>query len=170
MTASIALRDKSALPALIAYLHGQGINALFGFGSGADFKNAKQVIAQADQGGLSLPDRDYYVKDDPKSVELRKQYLEHVTNMFKLLGDAPDKAAAEATAVMNVETALAKGSGDRVERREPERIYHKMPVTEWQSLTPDFQLHQVSYRCGRARHWTASTWRSPTSLRRLTPS
>ena len=135
-----ALGDKSALPALIAYLHGQGISALFAFGSGADFKNAKQVIAQADQGGLSLPDRDYYVKDDAKSVELRKQYLQHVTNMFKLLGDAPDKAAAEATAVMNVETALAKGSGDRVERREPERIYHKMPVTEWQSLTPDFNF------------------------------
>ena len=135
-----ALGDKSALPAQIAYLHGQGINALFAFGSGADFKNAKQVIAQADQGGLSLPDRDYYVKDDAKSVELRKQYLQHVTNMFKLLGDAPDKAAAEATAVMNVETALAKGSGDRVERREPERIYHKMPVTEWQSLTPNFNF------------------------------
>jgi putative endopeptidase len=135
-----ALGDESALPALIAYLHGQGISVLFAFGSGADFKNAKQVIAQADQGGLSLPDRDYYVKDDPKSVELRKQYLEHVTNMFKLLGDAPDKAAAEATAVMNVETALAKGSGDRVERREPERVYHKMPVTEWQSLTPDFNF------------------------------
>jgi len=134
------LGDKSALPAQIAYLHGQGINALFAFGSGADFKNAKQVIAQADQGGLSLPDRDYYVKDDPKSVELRKQYLQHVTNMFQLLGDAPDKAAAEATAVMNVETALAKGSGDRVERREPERVYHKMPVTEWQSLTPDFNF------------------------------
>ena len=135
-----ALGDKSAMPALIAYLHGQGINALFAFGSGADFKNAKQVIAQADQGGLSLPDRDYYVKDDAKSVELRKQYLEHVTNMFKLLGDAPDKAAAEATAVMNVETALAKGSGDRVERREPERVYHKMPAKDWQSLTPDFNF------------------------------
>ena len=135
-----ALSDKSNLPALIAYLHGQGINGLFSFGSGADFKNAKQVIAQADQGGLSLPDRDYYVKDDAKSVELRKQYLEHVTNMFKLLGDAPDKAAAEAIIVMNVETALAKGSGDRVERREPERIYHKMPVAEWQSLTPDFNF------------------------------
>jgi putative endopeptidase len=135
-----ALRDKAALPALMAYLHGQGINGLFDFGSGADFKNAKQVIGQADQGGLSLPDRDYYLKDDPKSVELRKQYLQHVANMFKLLGDAPDKAAAEATAVLNVETALAKGSGDRVERREPERVYHKMPVTEWQSLTPSFSF------------------------------
>ena len=135
-----ALKDKSALPVLIAHLHGQGIDGLFGFYSGADFKNAKEVIAQADQGGLSQPDRDYYVKDDAKSVELRKQYLQHVTNMFKLLGDAPDKSAAEAAAVMNVEKALAKGSGDRVERREPERVYHKMPVTEWQSLTTAFSF------------------------------
>ncbi|HLY92194.1 MAG TPA: M13 family metallopeptidase [Candidatus Angelobacter sp.] len=135
-----AVKDKSALPDLIARLHSQGINALFNFGSGADFKNAGQVIGQADQGGLSLPDRDYYTKDDPKSVELRKQYVEHVTNMFKLLGDAPEKAAAEANAVMNVETALAKGSGDRVERREPERVYHKMALTEWQGLTPSFSF------------------------------
>ncbi len=132
------LTDKAALPEVLAHLHDQGINVLFNFGSGADFKNAGQVIAQADQGGLSLPDRDYYTKDDAKSVELRKQFVEHVANMFKLLGDAPDKAATEAQDVLNIETALAKGSGDRVERREPERVYHKMAVTEWQSLTPSF--------------------------------
>jgi len=135
-----ALKDKSALPELMAHLHSQGINALFNFGSGADFKNAKQVIGQADQGGLSLPDRDYYLKDDARSVELRKQLVEHITNMLKLLGDPPDKAAAEANAVLAVETALARGSGDRVERREPERVYHKMPVTEWQALAPSFSF------------------------------
>src|SRR5581483_2284351 len=135
-----AIEDKSSLPELVAYLHSQGLNALFSFGSGADFKNAKEVIAQADQGGLSLPDRDYYVKEDPNSVQLRKAYVEHFTNIFKLLGDSQEKAAAEANAVMAIETALAKGSGDRVERREPERIYHKMPVTEWQALTPDFSF------------------------------
>ncbi|HET9838468.1 MAG TPA: M13 family metallopeptidase [Candidatus Angelobacter sp.] len=135
-----ALKDKAGIADLIAHLHGEGINALFNFGSGADFKNAGQVIGQADQGGLSLPDRDYYTKDDPKSVELRKQLAEHIANMFKLLGDPPDKAAAEANAVLNVETALAKGSGDRVERREPERVYHKMSLTEWQGLTPSFSF------------------------------
>jgi len=108
-----SVKDKSQLTDTIAHLHRQGIDVLFEFSSGADFKNAKQVIGQADQGGLSLPDRDYYLKEDAKSVELRKQYLEHVTNMFKLLGDAPDKAAAEADAVMRIETALAKGSADR---------------------------------------------------------
>ena len=135
-----SLNDKAGLPDLIGHLHSQGLYVLFAFGSGADFKNAKEVIGQADQGGLSLPDRDYYVKDDAKSVELRKQFMEHVTNMFKLLGDAPDKAAAEAQAVMNVETALAKGSGDRVERREPARVYHKMQLAEWQGLTPSFSF------------------------------
>jgi endothelin-converting enzyme/putative endopeptidase len=135
-----ALNDKAALPDLVAHLHGEGINALFGFGSGADFKNAKEVIGQADQAGLSLPDRDYYIKDDAKSVELRKQYAEHLASMFKLLGDAPAKAQAEAEAVLRVETALAKGSGDRVERREPERVYHKMPLKDWQALAPSFNF------------------------------
>ncbi len=136
------LKDKAGLPALLAYLHSQGIDGVFNFYSGADFKNAKEVIAQADQGGLSLPDRDYYLKDDPKSVELRKAFLEHVANTFKLLGDTPEKAAAQAKAVMDIETALAKGSMDRVERREPEKIYHKLSQQDWQALTPSFSFAQ----------------------------
>ena len=135
-----ALQDKSELPALIAHLHGEGINVLFGLGSGADFKNAKLNIAQADQAGLSLPDRDYYLKEDAKSEEIRKGYVEHVTKMFRLLGDAPKTAALEAAAVMNIETALAKGSMDRVERREPEKIYHKLTTDEWQALSPSFSM------------------------------
>ena len=70
-------------------------NVLFGFGSTQDYRDASQVIAEADQGGLGLPDRDYYVKDDPKSVELRKAYVAHVQKMFEQLGDQPDVAAAE---------------------------------------------------------------------------
>src|SRR5258708_18293861 len=114
-----ALKDKAGLPALIAHLHSEGIDALFGVGAEADFKNAKEVIAQAAQGGLSLPERDYYLRTDAKSVELQKGYVQHVTNMFKLLGDSPEKAAAEAQAVMNIETALAKGSMEIVKLREP---------------------------------------------------
>ena len=131
-----SLQSKSDLTPLVAHLHSQGIDALFSFGSGADFKNAKEVIGQADQGGLSLPDRDYYLKDDPHFVELRKEYVQHVTNMFKLMGDTPEKAAAEANAVMQIETALAKGAMDRIERRDPEKIYHKLTDQEWQNLTP----------------------------------
>lgn len=135
-----AIKSKSELPSAIASLHHQGIEVFFGFGSGPDFKNAKEVIAQADQGGLSLPDRDYYLKTDPKSVELRKQYVQHVTNMFKLMGDSPEKAAQEATAVMNIETALAKGSMDRVERRNPDNIYHKLSEEQWQALSPELSF------------------------------
>ena len=133
-----AVKDRNGLPGLVAHLHGEGVNVLFAFGSGADFKNAKEVIGQADQGGLSLPDRDYYLKDDPKSVQLRKAYVQHVTNVFKLLGDSPEKAAAHARAVMSIETALAKGAMDRVERRDPEKVYHKLTGQEWQALTPSF--------------------------------
>jgi putative endopeptidase len=131
-----ALKSKEELPALLAHLHREQIGSLFDFGSGPDFKNAKEMIGQADQGGLSLPDRDYYLKTDAKSVEQQKAYVQHLTNMFKLLGDSPEKAAAEADAVMKIETALAKGAIDRVERREPSKIYHKMSETEWQALTP----------------------------------
>ena len=137
-----AIKDKNELPGLLAELHRQGIDVLFSFGSGADFKNAKQVIAEADQGGLSLPERDYYLRDDQKSVELRKQFVEHVTNMFKLMGDSPEKSAAEAQAVMNIETALAKASMPVTDRRNPEKIYHKISEQQWQALTPTLQWNK----------------------------
>ncbi|MGA7216883.1 MAG: M13 family metallopeptidase, partial [Candidatus Sulfotelmatobacter sp.] len=113
-------------------------NVLFRFDSTQDFRDATQVIAEADQGGLGLPDRDYYVKDDAKSVELRKKYVEHVQKMFELLGDKPDAAAAEAQTVMRIETALAKGSMTRVERRDPKNLDHKMTSGELEKISPDF--------------------------------
>ncbi len=114
-------------------------NVLFGFGSAQDYRDASQVIAEADQGGLGLPDRDYYLKEDPKSVDLRKAYLAHVQKMFELLGDKPEAAAAEAQIVMRIETALAKGSMTRVERRDPKSLDHKMTGGELEKISPDFQ-------------------------------
>lgn len=114
-------------------------NVLFSFGSNQDYRDASQVIAEADQGGLGLPDRDYYVKEDAKSVELRKAYLAHVEKMFELLGDKPDVAAAEAQTVMRIETALAQGSMTRVERRDPKSLDHKMTSGELEKLSPDFR-------------------------------
>ena len=117
-------------------LYGGG--TLFTFRSNQDFKDSTQVIAEADQGGLGLPDRDYYLKDDAKSEELRKAYLAHVAKMFELLGDKPADAATEAATVMRIETALAKGQLTRVERRDPPKLYHKMSVEELQKLAPAF--------------------------------
>ncbi len=139
-----ALKSKADLPREIVRLHREGVDVLFGFDSGSDFKNASQIIAQVDQGGLGLPDRDYYFKDDPKSVELRRKYVEHVAKMFVLLGDTDGKAdsegqaAIEAKTVMAIETALAKGALDQTSRRDPEKIYHKLTDKELAALSPSF--------------------------------
>jgi endothelin-converting enzyme/putative endopeptidase len=107
-----------------------------GVGSQPDFKDAQQVIGD-EQGGLGRRPR-LLLKDDEKSVEIRKQYPAHVQKMFELLGDPGEKAAAEAKVVMDVETALAKGSLDRTSQREPEKIYHKMSTKELAELNPSF--------------------------------
>jgi len=131
------LSSKAEIPGLAAAMVDD--NVLFGFGSAQDFRDASQVIAEASQGGLGLPDRDYYLKDDAKSVDLRKSYIAHVQKMFELLGDQPSVAAAEAQTVMRIETALAKGSLTRVERRDPKNLDHKMTTAEFQKISPDFQ-------------------------------
>lgn len=114
-------------------------NVLFGFDSIQDYRDATQIIADADQGGLGLPDRDYYTKDDTKSVELRKAYVAHVAKMFQLLGDKPELAKSEAETVMRIETALAKGSMTRVERRDPKNLDHKMSSAQLERINPTFQ-------------------------------
>jgi putative endopeptidase len=124
-------------------------NVLFRFESTQDPHDANQIIANADQGGLGLPDRDYYLKDDPKSVELRKQYLAHVQKMFELLGDKPATAAAAAQTVMHIETALAKGSMTRVERRDPKALDHKMTSVEFEKIAPEFQWQTYFAKVGR---------------------
>ncbi|HTP30537.1 MAG TPA: M13 family metallopeptidase [Candidatus Acidoferrales bacterium] len=136
------LKDKGQLAEEIAHLHRIGIPSLFDFSSGQDFKDSTQVVAQLDQSGLGLPDRDYYFNTDAKSVELRQKYLAHVQRMFELAGDKPDLAKAHAETVMRLETALAKGSLDRVSRRDPEKIYHPMDKAELAKLTPAFQWAQ----------------------------
>jgi putative endopeptidase len=136
------LKNKSQLADEVAHLMRAGAGTLFDFNSGQDFKDSTKVIAQLDQDGLGLPERDYYLKDDEKSVELRKQYLVHVQRMFELIGEKPDIAKAHADTVMKIETALAKGSLDNVSRRDPEKVYHLMTKTELQALSPDFQWSQ----------------------------
>ncbi|HTZ90051.1 MAG TPA: M13 family metallopeptidase [Alloacidobacterium sp.] len=136
------LSDKAQLPALVGYLQKNGVHALFDFGSEPDAKDSKMEIAGTDQGGLGLPDRDYYLKTDQKSVDLRNKYVEHITKMFTLLGESPAKAAADAQTVLKMETELAKASMDRIERRDPYNVYHKMTVAQLQELSPAFTWKQ----------------------------
>ncbi|HTS06884.1 MAG TPA: M13 family metallopeptidase [Candidatus Eisenbacteria bacterium] len=123
-------------------------NVLFRFYSIQDYRDASQVVANADQGGLGLPDRDYYLKTDPKSEELRKAYVAHVQKMFELLGDKPDTATKEAQTVMRIETALAKGSMTRVERRDPKALDHKLTSGDLQKISPEFQWQSYFTKVG----------------------
>ncbi len=134
------LRAKAELPALVAGLHAAGTGVFFGFGSEQDFKDATRVLAIVGQGGLGLPDRDYYFRDDAKSKELRVKYLAHVARMFGLLGDAPAVAKANADTVVAIETALAKGALDAVSQRDPQKIYHLMSGKEFAALVPSFSM------------------------------
>jgi putative endopeptidase len=122
----------------IAAFHSAGVPVLFGFGAGADAKNSSLNIANASQGGLSLPNRDFYTKDDPKSVETRTKFVEYMTNMFKLLGDDANTAAENAKTVMTVQTELANASKSPVELRNPEARYNKKTLAQLSEMTPNF--------------------------------
>ena len=111
---------------------------LFAAGSTQDPDNSEQVIANLDQGGLGMPDRDYYLKDDAKSQETRQRYLQHVSKVFELMGESPDAAGKDADTVMRLEMALAKASLTRVERRNPHNLVHKMKLADLAQLAPNF--------------------------------
>jgi putative endopeptidase len=135
-----AMKDKSDLAAEVAQLHHQGVTVLFWFGAAPDADKSTVEIADADQGGLGLPDRSYYL--EAKDEQTRKKYVEHVSKMFQLLGDSPSSADAKASAILTLETALAKASLDRVSRRNPHLTHHKMSLTEFEALTPAFNFKQ----------------------------
>ena len=132
------LKSKAELAAEVARLHSMGVDSLFGFSSTQDAKDATQVIGEADQGGLGLPDRDYYLKTDAKTQETRQKYQQHVQKMLELLGEPAGNAAADTKTIMDIEAELAKVSMDRVSRRDPIKVYHKMSRQEFVSLNPVF--------------------------------
>jgi putative endopeptidase len=143
------LQSKRDLAGEIAHLHeitfaldestdSGATTAVFGFGSQQDFDDASKVVASADQGGLGLPDRDYYLKNDAESTDTRKQYQAHVQKMLELMGEAPAQANADAKVVMDMETALAKSSMDLVKRRDPANLNHKLTGEQLRALAPSF--------------------------------
>jgi len=142
-----ALKSVKDIPSFLAKEHLSSISfhggsMMFFFTSSQDFADAEKVIGFAYAGGLGMPDRDYYLKIDPKSEELRKKYIAHVQRVFELLGDAPEAAAQEAQTVMAMETDLAKASLTRVEKRNPYNLDHTMTREQLQTLTPDFEWAQ----------------------------
>jgi putative endopeptidase len=133
-----AIQDAAGLQDEIARLQHDSVDAVFYFNSWPDRKDSTQVIANARQGGLGLPDRQYYLDGDDRSKGLRAAYLKHVANMFTLMGDYTATAAAEAKTILEIETSLAASSMTVVDRRDPEKTYHKMTLDELRDLTPDF--------------------------------
>jgi putative endopeptidase len=131
-----ALSSKDQLPELLAHYQLINVNAFLGFGSQQDFKDATREIAVVSQGGLGLPEKDYYLRTGKKDEEIRKQYVQHITNMLKLLGESEAQASSDAQAIMKLETALARVSLDITSQRDPHNIYHMMPNTGLQALTP----------------------------------
>ena len=136
------IASKQDLITTVAQLQGIGVTAMFFFSSQPDLHQSTMQIANVVQGGLGLPDRDYYLKTDPKSVETREKYVAHVQKMFELLGDKPETAAAEAKTVMTIETALAKAALDRVAIRSPENRDHPMTLQEFAALAPSASFNQ----------------------------
>src|SRR6059036_898928 len=131
-----AIPSSADLVREIARSHRRGSSALFGFAGAPDFKNSTMTIAAASQGGLGLPDRDYYVRSDSAATALRAAYLHYVSATLQLLGDRPSTADSTAQRVLALEAALARASLTRVERRDPNANYHKMSLAAADSLTP----------------------------------
>ena len=144
------IKQKSQFADEIAHLHSTIGGAwavednatfapFFGFTALQDYDDAQKTVGQFDQGGFAMPGRDFYLSDDAKSVEIRKQYLTHVTNMFKLIGESTPQAEASAAIVLQIETDLAKSAMDAIKRRDPKNINNKLTLAQIQKLAPSFE-------------------------------
>jgi len=143
-----ALKDKSGLADLLERQHAFGAAPLFNFYARVDYKNSQLMIGWLDQAGLGLPDRDYYFRNDGKSVEIRAKYVDHMTRMFSLAGYEASKAASSAKAIMSIETALAKASQDRVARRNANNLDHPDTVDGIKTLAPAFDWKRYFDKSG----------------------
>lgn len=138
----IAALNKGDLTSLLAHDQLIGVNSFLNYGEQQDFKDARKQIAVVDQGGLGLPERDYYFRDGDVAQKTRQEYVQHITNVLKLMKEPESQAASDAQAIMQLETALAKVSMDITSQRDPKNVYHLMPVTELADLTPDLAWAQ----------------------------
>jgi putative endopeptidase len=138
-----ALTNKDELTPLLAHYQLINVNAFLGLGEQQDFKDASKQIAATDQGGLGLPERDYYFRTGEAAEKTRQQYVDHIANTLKLLGESQAEAESDAHSIFQLETALAKDSLDITSRRNPQNVYHLMPVSDLEKLTPALNWPQL---------------------------
>lgn len=143
-----AIKTQADLQAIIAELQLKGINACFNFGSMQDFKNSQEMIATAVQGGLGLPSRDYYLKEDLKFKKSRIAYIAYMMKMFELLGESSSQASIKAHQILKLETALATASLSQIALRDPHAVYHMMTLEEADQLTPLFSWGSYMHAMG----------------------
>jgi endothelin-converting enzyme/putative endopeptidase len=137
-----AVHSTRDLPALVGKLQRNGIDVFFGYGEQQDFKDASKQIAFVDQAGLGLPERDYYLRTGAKDETIRKQYVDHVAKMLTLAGTPAEQAQKEATAIMALETTLAKASMPVTDRRDPEKVYHLQTIATFHQSIPASAFNQ----------------------------
>jgi endothelin-converting enzyme/putative endopeptidase len=143
-----ALTDKKQLTDLLGHFQMINVNAFFSYGEQQDFKDARRQIADLDQGGLGLPERDYYFRTGDAAEKTRQEYVAHIANMLGLMGEPADKAAADAQKIMQLETALAKVSLDITSQRDPNKVYHPMAIAKLAELTPEIDWPQFFAHTG----------------------
>ncbi len=143
-----AIKDAKDLPDALAYLVSYGIDSPFGIGAVPDFKNSRQNMAYSGQGGIGLPDRDYYFKDDGRSKMIREAYLKHIASLFELMGETPERSTADAATVMRIETRLAGASLSPTELRDPSSSYHPTDPAERKKLMPSFDWNRYLHSVG----------------------
>ncbi|GAA4463846.1 M13 family peptidase [Nibrella saemangeumensis] len=169
-----ALIDLNSVLDEMAYQRTQGNGMLFGFGVSQDRRNVNKYIPQLGQGGTTLPDRDYYLKNDARSRQVRDAYRDHLTKMFALLGETPQQATQSAATVLRLETALAQAQMSRVEMRDPQKTYNKFTVTDFSKTTPTLSWNRILDQFGAKKQDTILVsnprfFRSVDSLLSATP-
>jgi len=154
-----AVTNRDQLPALIGKLQRIGVNVFWGYGEQQDFKDATKQIAVVIQGGLGMPEKDYYLRTGAKDETLRQQYVAHVAKMLELAGSSPEQAAKDAKNIMAFETALAKASMGVVDLREPEKTYHMQPIATFEATIPgvDFGSFQDAIHSPRVSELNNAT-------------
>jgi putative endopeptidase len=158
------VKNKADVLNEMAYQRTQGNGMLFGFFVTQDRKNVSKYLPQISQGGISLPDRDYYLKNDPRSQKIREAYRDHLTKMFGLIGEEPSRASQNADLIIRLETALAKAQMARVEMRDPYKTYNKLTVADLSKQTPGIDWSELMPKMG-ARNQDTVLVQNPAFLR-----
>jgi putative endopeptidase len=150
-----ALKNMEGVQTELARQQSMSMHSLFGFGSEQDPKNSTDVIGELHQGGLGLPERDYYLAEDTRSKKIREEYIKHIAAMFKLVGYDDVVASTTAQSIMTFETRLAKACRPLADLRDPDKNYNKMTQDQLSALVPSLQW---------TRFFTDLGWTNPGSV------